>query len=503
MKSGIIKNYLLYSLPYVFVFIAALYRPWDSDLGWHLKYGEYFFQNFAILKENIYSSEMAGYAWPNTNWLTDVITYAIFSTSGFLGLTLASAIIVTLTFWAFSKAYDLNLYQQAYIFPFLIVLEEPINSVSFRGQLISIFFLGLLFLFLEKLPDKRKLLFIPLLFVVWVNTHGQFILGLGILGLYIGFKIVERILQEESKYTIATISDAFKANKLLMLTFVFSAIAGVVNPFGFSTYQIALSHFNSSELQYIMEYLPIEDLTNDWWKQMIYGVLIFFGMLAYIFTGKVKESISKIGIVSIFFVLAFLVRRYAWSMYYLGIPLLKPVADFLKPDSEKNAVRAAVIMFAAYIAFTVYLKLPLGQFHTMNWEIYCHEYTSCSEEAIKYVRDNQLDKNMMSMYNWGGYMIWNYPEIKPSIDGRMTVWKDPQTGYSPLTEYYAYEQGWDDIDDSKYDVVLMGNDKEIYTRLNELTEEGKWEKKFEDQFGGVFTRIKNSTGSSEFEYRNN
>ena len=101
----LIRNKLLNLLPYLSVFIASLYQPWDADLGWHLKYGEYFFQHGQILKENIFSTEMAGYYWPNTGWLSDLLTYQIFNGGGFLGLTIAAALVVTLTFWFFAKAY--------------------------------------------------------------------------------------------------------------------------------------------------------------------------------------------------------------------------------------------------------------------------------------------------------------------------------------------------------------------------------------------------------------
>lgn len=486
-------------LPYLFVFISSLYRPFDSDLGWHLKYGEYFFQHFQILRQNTYSTEMAGFAWPNTNWLTDVITYAIYSTGGFVGLSVTAALIIVLTFWVFAKAFDLDLFQKAFIFPVLLALEAPVNEVSFRGQLISNLFLAVLFLFLEKFSFKKQLIFIPLLFVVWVNTHGQFILGLGILALYIGFKILESAFTKNLSLSFSVIINAIKNTRYLLMIWVFSMIAGFVNPFGSATYQIALSHFNSPELKYIIEYLPVEDLSDDWWKQMVFGIMLFFGLLYVIFSGKVKENIAKTGIVSIFFLLALLVRRYAWSMYYLGIPLLKPLANFVKPDSERNAIRAAIVLFIFYISCALYLKMPLTQFTKMNWQAYCEDFNNCSEGSIQYAVANHLsEKNMMTMYNWGGYMIWMHPEIKPSIDGRMTVWKDPATGYSPLADYYAYETNSKDINDSKYDVVLMGNEKEIYNRLNKLVKEGKWEKKYEDQYGGVFVRSTEATKSTEF-----
>lgn len=37
-------------LPFLTIFIASFYPSVDLDLGWHLKYGEYFFKNGEILK---------------------------------------------------------------------------------------------------------------------------------------------------------------------------------------------------------------------------------------------------------------------------------------------------------------------------------------------------------------------------------------------------------------------------------------------------------------------
>jgi len=71
----------------------------------------------------------------------------------------------------------------------------------------------------------------------------------------------------------------------------------------------------------------------------------------------------------------------------------------------------------------------------------------------------------------------------------MHLWRD-EKGYSAFSNYYTYEQNFEDIDYSKYDVVLMSREKPVYDRLNELVEEGRWEKKYEDEFGGVFTRKK-------------
>ena len=504
----LIRNKLLNLLPYLFVFIASLYQPWDADLGWHLKYGEYFFQHGRILKENIFSTEMADFIWPNTSWGIDLIYYSAFHLLGFLGLTLLSSLVIAVTFYFFSKAYELSIWHKAVIFPFLIILENPVNEISFRGQVVSVMMLGILILILskfEKYRENKILLWLMPLFLVWANTHGQFILGFGVLGLWLLLYLLRELISQfpELKFAnfVSGVKQFLKKNlrdlRFISITLLGTFLVTLIHPFGFSIYTDAFLHFKNQDLQYIIEYLPFEDLTELWWNQMIFGVLIFLGLVYLFFSEEFKKHLPNMGIVGVLYGLSWWVRRYAWSMYYLGIPLLKPLADFVKPDSEKISRTSATILFIFYIAAAVYLKWPLSQFTDMNWQVYCVRYTNCSSRAVEYIRDNKLSDKLLSLYGWGGYMIWNYPEVKPSIDGRMHLWKD-NNGYSAFSDYYALEQNWEDVDKSKYDTVLMWNDKPIYNRLQELVDEGKWAKVYEDEYAGVFTRIKDATKSSEF-----
>jgi len=64
-----------------------------------------------------------------------------------------------------------------------------------------------------------------------------------------------------------------------------------------------------------------------------------------------------------------------------------------------------------------------------------------------------LTSDLSTPYSWGGWMIWNYPDVKPSIDGRMHLWED-EKGYSAFAEYYTNVQDWESIDKSRYNNVL-------------------------------------------------
>jgi hypothetical protein len=125
----------LFFLPHSFrgVFVSTD----DLDLGWHLKYGEYFFTYGQVLRENAFSTMMPDYQWVNHSWDTDILTYAIFRTFGFFGLSVA-AVVIALTFF-FSKAARLSLWEETILCPVLLVLLYPLNAVSFRSQLLSLY----------------------------------------------------------------------------------------------------------------------------------------------------------------------------------------------------------------------------------------------------------------------------------------------------------------------------------------------------------------------------
>src|SRR3989344_7900383 len=87
---------------YLLVFLSSLNLPTDPDLGWHLKYGEYFFKTGKILRDNIFSTMMPDYNWVNHSWVSDLILYQAFYKLGFFGVTLLGAMLVTFTFFFFA-----------------------------------------------------------------------------------------------------------------------------------------------------------------------------------------------------------------------------------------------------------------------------------------------------------------------------------------------------------------------------------------------------------------
>jgi hypothetical protein len=64
--------------------------------------------------------------------------------------------------------------------------------------------------------------------------------------------------------------------------------------------------------------------------------------------------------------------------------------------------------------------------------------TSYPAGAVTYIRKNNLQGRMMSLYGWGGYLIWQMPEQKVFIDGRMPSWRRATS--PPGESLYAYKE---------------------------------------------------------------
>lgn len=480
-------KYLLRYLPYLLVFISSLFIPKDPDLGWHLKYGEYFLKHGQVLRENIYSTMMPNFNWANTSWMVDILTFFFYQIGGFFGLTILGSVVITLTFFVYSKAAKLEFWDETLLFPLILIFENPVNAVSFRGQLISILFLGILFYLLfkfEENPRTRKIYLILPLFLVWVNSHGQFILGLVILFIWSILKLVTTYVVQKPR-----MSETLKEAKILVPLCLGATLINLANPFGIAIYEQSLTHFGNPNLKYIAEYLPFYDLSSSWWNQIIVGMMLLFGIIFAFFSEQIKTKAPLTGVLLLLYLLSFLVRRYAWSLYYLTLPIFKNLSNFFKPEKEKTLYISASIFLVISIGWAIYLKWPFNYFWQMNWGSYCQNYVGCSEDSAKFVIDNKLNQNIMTFYDWGGWLIWNHPEIKPNIDGRMHLWRD-KSGFSAFSDYYPYEQNWKDINSSKYDVVYMTTQKPVYDRLEQLVKEGRWKQVYRDDFAGVFVKIK-------------
>jgi hypothetical protein len=216
-------------------------------------------------------------------------------------------------------------------------------------------------------------------------------------------------------------------------------------------------------------------------------ILISLGFLIY--KKQFRKNLPWIVPSLILLLFSVYVRRYFWSLLLISVPVTKVVFSALKPKLKDVYLTIASLILIIYYLYNISYIAPKENIVSMNWDRFCSQYVKCSPKSAEFLIAKNYQGKIMSFYNWGGWLIWNYPELPPSIDGRMTLWQD-ETGYSAFKDYYPYEQNWKDINTSDYDIVYMTSAKPVHTRLMQLVKEDKWKIDYQDEFATVFARNK-------------
>ncbi|HVZ11944.1 MAG TPA: hypothetical protein VG965_02850 [Patescibacteria group bacterium] len=468
-------------LPYIFVFISSLYPPSDPDLGWHLRYGEYFFKHHKLLYDNTFSTMMQNYHWANGSWGFDLLIYFLYRHGGFLSITLFGGIITTFTYALFAKVGKFTVWEKFWLFPIFIFLFYPLQNSSFKGEDLSLFFLGILILILAKLESNKKLLyFIPLFFLAWFNFHEESFIGLAVFYLWVVFQTIKKFLYRQPK------SDIIPA----FISLIVSTVISTVNPYGTRVAEFALSHIYNPVLLGVSQYVPFSIGSELWWEEVVLTVCLLFFAIYLIVTRKAKNCLEYIGIVAVFLVVPFFVKRYIWLLYALAIPFTGLSLRQIRLNVNFKVYQGlTTLIFVACLMYSIFRLVLNPQLMNYTWKSYCsHQLVKCSDKAASVIANKYTNLKLYSYYDWGGWLIWSYPQIKPNIDGRMHEWTDTN-GYSAFEEYTKYELGTNSIDKSTYNVALIPLDNSpLYYELDKLVREGSWKLVYEDDNAAVVVR---------------
>lgn len=480
-EHSLIKK-LISIIPIVLVFFGTLKFPQDTDMGWHLKFGEEIARNFHFPFTNTYSWILPGIFWFNSSWATDVIRYVFYESFGFFGLAVLSALLICLTYYFIQKKARFSIYGQSIVVPLFLFLEYEFFNVSFRAQIISVLFLVLLF-YLFHLFEKGKtktILFTIPLFFVWANLHAQFLLGLGMLGLY---SVI--ILTQDYFAEVFDMKKFLTHVKFLGGGLIASCLIVLINPYGANIFQESLNVAENPIVKNISEFLPLPSFTVEWYSLIVWGLILSVSLLVAVLNKKFSKYATSAILVAILFGLSLTQRRFAWSMYAVSLPLLAPLIGLLTPKKKMLVTSLTCLLFlGTYIV--LFLKFPRNEIFNPNWDTYC-KIRFCSPNSAKILSQIAPNEKIFTYYDWGGWLIWNYPKIKPGVDGRMSLWLGPN-GESPFAEYLAYQAFTKDIEDSKFDIVYFPRERLLYYRLLQLEGLGKWRKVYSDDNSAIFVR---------------
>lgn len=211
----------------VFVIKALFPILQDPDFYWHLKVGEYIVSNGALPAGELFTYTHPGENWVHSEWLFQIILFAVYSAFGFAGVNILVAILYTACWYVTFLSCNRVLKDEAKAVITTMLFCGMVGAVAPRPQLLTFLFFSLtIYLIVDFKYGKglRKLWLFPPMMALWANAHGGYFLGLVLFALF--------VLSEWTMFLFRGGNDAADGRRLKTLAWVavVALFATLINP---------------------------------------------------------------------------------------------------------------------------------------------------------------------------------------------------------------------------------------------------------------------------------
>lgn len=484
-----------------FVFFLTIQPPIDLDLGWHLRYGEYFFQTGHVQRENAYSFVWPDYKWVEASWGFDLIAYQLFVRFGFIGISLAGAAITTLIFWCITSPLKrLSFFSLLFLAAMFLSHTKPLYMGAFRAQTLSSLFFAIVLILWQRFSDPRNKLntpwitgVLPILFLLWANLHGGFALGLLLLSLMWFTTGILLIAKRVKHFSFELMS--VKQWRVLGIALFLSWLTPLVNPWGMRLYEETFRHSMNRNLTVIVEWMPL----YSWPIETTVATLVVLFVLAI---SVVRKKVWQIPYIVAFLMttylgfsaIRFMINFGIMATYFLAenIPHLQP---FLKHNIWRKGAPAVLVLFilSDLVVFQRYFTPVAPGTLPTSWKQLCDLTRNCSEEVTAAMRADLPGGPGYHPYNYGGYLIWRAPEVKTFVDGRMAAWEDHGKTPPVLDGDWIILQK-NPIAFRKFEStyhfrwMIVPTPAYISNYLDDLVVSGSWERRYRDEYYSYYVK---------------
>jgi len=479
-----------FSLSLFFLVCAGYFALplWDSDFWWHIASGR------EILQNGIPAIDPFG-VFPATDivrndtvlrgqWLGQVVLFALFDAGGITAVITFRVLVllscVALVWW---RCRQQGIDSLAL---WLVLILVGLNAVSFGGerpQLLSFLFAALFFVVIDQAQQNRRWLSVlPVITVLWANSHGGVLLGIALLGMWTLLKLFDNNLSWHEKRPWL-----FATGAVLL--------ASLLTPNGLQTYlylldlegsvlQSRTSEYTSAFQLYTMGYI---------WQQLW---VIAFYIVALVASVSMYQRRQWYYLASTFFLAAISASSFRYFVFFIFLSApyiawgiqerLNNLPDF-KPRIKR--ISQGVLLLLLFGSLVVGLwrgTLFRSGFYQQAYPV----------EIANFVQENKLHGRTFNNIEWGGYLLWRLtPQVTAYIDGRML----DETRFAPYTNMlWATPSGIQWFEEQNFQLVIMPYrgryNSQNYTLLNYLRDRPEWRLVYRDAKGIVVVRNDRGNG---------
>ena len=457
------------------VFYLCRDRIADPDLWWHLRNAQFFFTNYKFPDVDTFSLTAAGSPWINHEWLSEIFYYTAFNALGLQGIfflcTFVLALIVTAVFLlSLREAKD----------PFATAIAafcgSVLATVGFGPRTQSFGWLCLLGVYAIMLGFRATrsapLWLVPVLFAVWINCHGSWIIGLTIYGIFVGAGLIKRDIGRLA-------ADPWSATDLkkLIAAGVASVAALFVNPFG---YRLVLYPFDmifrqKLNIGHVEEWASVN--FNDPRGTLVAAALAVVFAIAII--GRKRWRIDDALLTAFVLYCGLSHMRFLLLAGIVLPPIISPHLGKISsydPKRERrllNSILLTLVLGACILGFPSVQKLREEQ--SKFFPI----------RAIDFLRANPQHGHMFNAYDWGGYLEWSLPQLPTFIDSRTDIFEYNGTlkDYLNITEIMNSDEL---LARHQISYILYPSDTPL---AYFLSKDVHWERIYQDNQAVVYRRL--------------
>lgn len=475
-------NKLLVILFFLSVFLISFLPVKDTDFGWHYRCGKDFVQKRSFCVDNQFSYFLTDYKFYYSSFLYDVSLAFIYDRFGFIGISLLGAITMTISALVFYLILGAPLWFTATAFYILINLSGPVFALGLRSQIPTFLFLLITLSIVKRTLKRQDKIFylFPLVFLIWANSHPGFFLGLIILlifNLHLAWEFFNKKNQLFGKILMTN-----------LIILALSILATFINPVGSNAYLELLRHFS----------VPLHKWIAEWARPNLFGIsfiVLSSVLLTYLALKNKTYRVFNILLLLFFTVLALSAKRnisfYLVVFFYVLVNNLLPDSLLSIIEDKLNLNRLYLLIAAPFIFFLALTSVPQTIAFDTKWEKYCGEATIVYPcEAIK--KYPRLSGNVFAIYEWGGFLIWQKPQVKVFIDGRMPAWKDEKKDSANLSyiKVIQAQTGWEEIlTKNKTDYILIANGTFLDLTLHPDPKKYNWQEAYRDRVAVIYKKI--------------
>jgi hypothetical protein len=394
------------------VFIFNSHNVSDPDIWWHLNDAQQVLHGHFPRVDN-FSWTATGSPWMDHEWVAEIPFYLAYKAFGLRGLYgfsffLASAVLVLILTRASKVTGDAKNAFTVAVFCVLLTVVSYGPRMLLFGWIYMLTMLMALDAF--RKGATKAIWILPPLFLLWVNSHGSWMIGLVVFFLVAasGFVQFEIGNVEAQRWT----KDQMR---WLAIVGLLCIVALFINPYGYKlvTYPFDMAFHQQLNIEHVEEWASV-DFHNARGKVVFLTVA---AIIACLVSSRKKLLLAELLLLLLGMYSGLTYIRFLFLLAILASPFLSARIRLFPPYDPKIDKPWLNLAFMLVVIGIIVWRFPSEAKLNADLE------KQFPAKSIAYLQQHNIRDRVLTHYLWGGYIERFAPEVPVFVDSRVDIFE--------------------------------------------------------------------------------